>query len=223
MTTWIKLAIGVLTLTGCFTLITTKPSSATSETPARPADQLVNDFDRAIQQRFVVIPSVGIVRIEPVNPPNPHLKTFQPETPHEQQAVDQFASQKWTTGIYLFGRRAYEDNTVAPGKKKLNIYYRSNDPVPVSADLKVKDMTDSKQLVDHIERAYDAFLTKPSYEFQQGKWSYVARPVAAREGCLKCHGDMFITAKLDNKRWAYRPRQVGDPIGVLVYAFRSGK
>lgn len=222
MTTWIKLTCGMLALLAYFTFITSRPASA-GDTPARPDDQLVNELDQEIQKRFVVIPSLGIVRIQPANPPNPHFETFQPESPDEQNAVNQLASGKWTTGIYLFGRWAWEDNNVAPGKKKLKIQYRTNHPVPVSADLKIKDLPASTELVDQIERAYDAFLTKSSYEFQQGKWSYVARPVAAREGCLKCHGDMFITAKLDNLRWAYRPRQVGDPIGVLVYAFRAGK
>lgn len=223
MTLWIKLTCGLLTILAGVAFIANGPSYAIGDTPTRPDDQLVNEFDQAIQKRFVVIPNFGIVRIQPVNPPNPHLETFQPESPEEQQAVDRLAAGNWRTGIYLFGRFAYEDTTVAPGKKQLKIQYKTNDPVPVSTGLKARDLPASREMVDQIERAYDAFLTKPSYEFQQGKWSYVARPVAARDGCLKCHGDMFITAKLDNKRWAYRPRQVGDPIGVLVYAFRAGK
>jgi hypothetical protein len=35
---------------------------------------------------------------------------------------------------------------------------------------------------------------------------------------MKCHAGFFVTSKLGEKKYAYRSRRVGDPIGVLVYA-----
>jgi hypothetical protein len=191
--------------------------------PVRPPQQLVDRMDQALQLRFEKMPAFGIVRVQPINPPNPHLETFTATTPEEQAVVGDLETGHWQSAIYLFGRRAYEDPTAKNGERKLDIRYKVNNPVPVSSQLKVKELPSSEKLIPQIKLAFDAFLTQPSYEFSGGDWSYVARPVLARDGCIKCHGDMFLTGKLPNKLWSYRPRRAGDPIGILVYAFKPAK
>lgn len=181
---------------------------------------LINDLDKVIQQRFLTTPQLGIRRIGPV--PNPHFEQFEPNTEEEKEAVTKLQDGNWKVGIYLMGRRAYEN----PYKnlkdaKPLLVHYKLNGPVPVTANVKKRELASPKRLRARVDEAFEKFRDGDTYDFSLGKWTYVARPVRAREVCLKCHQDMFVTSKVGEKRYTYRRRHVGDTIGVLLYAFRK--
>jgi hypothetical protein len=183
-----------------------------------PQPGLINDLDKVLQLRFLTAPNFGIRRIGPN--PNPHLERFEPHTAEETEAVNNLQSGQWKVAVYLFGRRGYQQAAQKDphAEKGLIVQYKLNNPVPVTNNFKKGELARPRNLQDGVDEAFLQFATAESHEFSLGKWSYVARAVRARESCLKCHTDLF-TDELDSKKWAYRSRRVGDPIGVLVYAF----
>lgn len=69
-----------------------------------------------------------------------------------------------------------------------------------------------RSLLPEVARALDLFRTGNRYEFRSGDWKFTARPVpASKQACLRCHPQT-----LDGKK-----REVGDPIGVALYAVAS--
>jgi len=135
-------------------------------------------------------------------------------------AVADLQNEQWKVGIYLIGRRAYENPSRKDkdDKKRLLVQYKLNDPLPITTNMKKRELAAPKRLRDRVDEAFEKFKEADSYDFSLGKWSHVARPVRARESCLKCHMDFFVTSKLGERRYTYRSRRVADPIGVLVYA-----
>ncbi len=208
------------------TFVTTaNPIEKNGPTIPNPIDQpelrLINDLDKVIQHRFLTLPAFGIRRIGPN--PNPHLEHFEPHTADERLVVANLERGDWKVGIYLMGRRAYElpDIKNLNGPKQLTVQYKLNDPVPVTSNVKKSELYGPKRLRDGVDKAFERFREGDTFDFSIGEWSYVARPVRAGEACMKCHQDMFVTAKVGNKKYQYRNRRVGDAIGVLVYAFRK--
>jgi hypothetical protein len=186
-----------------------------------PDTRLINELDKVIQQRFLTTPQLGIRRIGPV--PNPHFEHFTPQTDEEKQVVDSLQNGEWKVGIYLMGRRAYENPAVkdANAAKRLLVHYKLNGPVPVTANVSKGQLADPKRLQAGVDEAFERFTKTDTYDFSLGNWAYVARPVRARETCMQCHQDKFVTSKLGKEKYAYRNRHVGDTIGVLLYAFKK--
>ena len=201
-----------------------EPDGKTKSNP-KPEPATVDRFDKAIQQRFLMEPSLGITRIAPVFPPNPHLREFYPRDDEERNRVADFVKNNWKVDLYLFGRRAQP--TVVDGKtqEEFTVNYRLNKPVSVTRDIKAKDLPKAEKLLDKVKVAFQEFQTPNSpnenhYEFSIGRWFYVARPVrASSESCLRCHTDYVITSKVKGDKYKFRKRKVGDVNGVLVYGF----
>jgi hypothetical protein len=204
-----------------------------SRVKAKPDGLLIDAFDAAIQKRFLTEPNFGIRRIMPTYPVNPHFEYFAAQTEEEKKALAEFENGGWKVFLYLFGRRA--GPRVVDGKQRndFSIRYRINQPVVITQSLKREDLPKGEKLLDDVKAAFLAFQTpngenENNYEFSEGKWSYVARPVrAVNESCVKCHTDYVITEKLKDDKYKFRKRKVGDANGVLVYGFtrdeNSGK
>lgn len=189
----------------------------------RPIKSLIDDFDKSIQLRFLTAPNFGMRRMEPPGPTNPHFEQFSPKTAAEMASVAGFEANNWDVGIYLFGKRTQpKANTKT---EKFEIKYRLFDPLPVTRDLKRSDLLRSKTLLTEVKKAFLHFQQPDSPNhagstFDIGEWSYVARPVrAVQQSCLECHKDYVVTKKLDDGKFKFRKRQIGDANGVLVYAF----
>lgn len=191
----------------------------------KPENSLIERFDGAIQQRFLTEPSFGIRRIQPINPPGPHLEYFSPINEVEKQSVTDFDKEGWKVSLYLFGRRANPRIIDGKESKKFQINYRLNEPLPITPELQRKDLPRAKELIKEVKAAFIEFQTPNSpkennYEFSIGDWSYVAKPVrAVNQSCLKCHTDYVITEKIGDHRYKFRKRAVGDANGVIVYGF----
>lgn len=192
-----------------------------------PAEILINDFDKVIQERFLTAPSFGIRRMAPLVPPgpeNPHFESFSPGNAAEYSAVNAFAMNGWDVGIYLFGRKVTRRTDTK--KEKYDIRYRQFDPIPVTRGLKKTDFPEGKGLVPEIKQAFVEFTrtggeNENEIRLDRGRWSYVMRPVrAANQSCVQCHKDYVITERLGDGKFTARKRRVGDPNGVLVYAFK---
>ena len=191
----------------------------------KPENPLVDRFDKAVQQRFLTEPDFGMRRIVPVHPPSPHLNQFSPVNDEEEASVADFVKNGWKVSLYLFGRRATPKIIDGKEQKDFSINYRLNQPLPITKDLRGKQLPKAGKLLKQIKNAFIAFQTPNSpnendYKFTIGKWSYVAKPVrAVNQSCLKCHTDYVITEKLEDDKYKFRKRQVGDANGVIVYGF----
>ncbi len=194
-------------------------------TDSKPIPAVIERFDKAVQQRFLTQPDFGIRRIAPVNPPNPHLEKFVAINDEEKMSVAEFEREGWLVSLYLFGRRAAPKVVGGKEQEKFSINYRLNKALPITANLKENQLPKPEKLLAQVKTAFVDFQTaaspnENSYEFEIGKWSYVAKPVrAANESCLKCHADYVITEKLGDDQYKFRKRAVGDANGVLVYGF----
>ena len=200
-------------------------SGQTKETMFEPENSLIDRFDKAVQQRFLTEPDFGMWRIQPVYPPSPHLEQFIPNNDEEKASVADFEKDGWKVSLYLFGRRATQKIVDGKEQKEFSINYRLNKPLPITRDLRGKQLPNAKKLLKEVKAAFLEFQTPNSpnennYEFSIGKWSYVARPVrAVNQSCLKCHTDYVITEKIEDDKYKFRKRQVGDANGVIVCGF----
>jgi hypothetical protein len=197
-----------------------------------PDVALIDKFDKAIQERFMTEPTFGRARLEPTRPvplESAHLNYFVPKNADELTSVKSFGDEGWDVGIYLFGRRSEPKVVNGKQKDRFSIRYRVNRPVPVTTTLREDEMPNAAKLVTEIKQAFLEFQRStadmpPTYAFDRGDWTYIARPVrAANQSCLKCHNDYVILDKLDNKKFTMRKRRVGDVNGILLYAFRRTK
>ena len=190
-----------------------------------PADVLIDDFDKTIQERFLTAPQFGIFRITPNRPISPHLDQFTPQTPGEISAVNAFAINGWDVGIYLFGRKV--TRRTDSKSEKYDIKYRLFDPIKVTSVRKKVDFQKSTALIKEIKNAFVTFQktgdpNENEVRFENGRWSYIVRPVrAANQSCLQCHKDYVITDRLGDGKFTVRERRIGDANGVLVYAFKK--
>ena len=196
-----------------------------------PDANLIGRFDGAVQRRFLEQPRFGMARIAPTTPQplrSGHVPSFEALNEEENAVLSQLSKQGWKTAIYLFGKRA----TPREGKKdpmsKFDIRYRLNEPVPVSVGLwKDNDLPGPKKIIREVKDAFTQFQseseTPAELSFVKGEWSFVARPVrAVNESCVSCHADYVVTAKLDDGKYRFRKRRIGDVNGVIVYAFARG-
>jgi hypothetical protein len=69
------------------------------------------------------------------------------------------------------------------------------------------------EIWDDAKKAMLEFEKRDQYDFSFGKWSVAARPIRAKEACLKCHTGEGFTAP------GLAPPKVGDALGVAMYAY----
>ena len=177
------------------------------------------------------MPAFGMARIvsSPTRPEplrSKHVGSFHPQDEEETSVLSEFQKDGWEVGLYLFGRWAYPDEKRKDPLDKFKIDYRINRPLPITAGLKEKDLTKSKKLISEIKSAFLTFQLGDNpktnrYQFSRGGWTYIAKPVrVANQSCLKCHTDYVITEQLDDGKFKFRKRSVGDVNGVIVYGFK---
>lgn len=166
-----------------------------------------------------------MMRTKPEPLRSSHLGSFSPVNEEESLLLSEFEKDGWKVGLYLFGRVSTRKESKGDAAPKFMVNYRLNQPLPITATLKMKQLPGASKLMKEVKTAFIEFQTPNSprennYEFTIGKWSYFARPVrAVNESCLKCHTDYVITEKLANGQFRFKKRGVGDANGVIVYGF----
>jgi hypothetical protein len=198
--------------------------------PRRPDKALIDKFDTEVRTRFLTMPFFGITRIAPREPVpfrSSHIGSFSPQTPEEVAAVKAFNDDRWDVGIYLYGRRSEPKLKNEKPTNKFSIRYRVNRPVPVSFGLREGQLQEPAHLIKYVKQAFLLYQkAQPDeatdFEFENGDWSYIARPVRAmNQSCLQCHNDYVVIDKLPNGQFKLKKREVGDVNGILLYAFRK--
>jgi hypothetical protein len=97
-------------------------------------------------------------------------------------------------------------------------------PVLITA-AQADDLPHPPQLWEYSHAAMTAFAAKDEFEFSQGGWQFIARPVrASDQSCLNCHLQdstrIIGYQKPDEKE---KRLKMGDPLGVILYAYRGPK
>jgi hypothetical protein len=220
---------GVLLLVIVLASVASVPSalpSAGKTLPATKVDDkpqmaLIDRFDEAIQLRFLDVKMFGMYRIMP---PNPHLRTFSPNTPEEREVVQRFIEDGWRVDLYLFGRRSRRKVVNGKEEEKFTTTYRLNEPVAITPNVNTSELPKSDTMLHRVKVAFDSFQlgTESTVLFDSAGWSYVARPVRATNAkCLDCHVDHVATSTTTNNQPTFRQRRVGDVNGVILYGFRK--
>lgn len=193
-----------------------------------PERSLIDRFDAAIHQRFLSEPFFGMARMAPITPQplhSSHVGSFNPVNEEERELLTSLNKDGWKVGLYLFGRVSTLKESKGNATPKFRINYRLNEPLPITSNLKIKQLPGASKLLKEVKAAFIEFQTPNSprennYEFTIGKWSYVARPVrAVNESCIRCHTDYVITEKLPDGQYRFKKRAIGDANGVVVYGF----
>lgn len=225
--TWLIFTVGIFYLHSSF--VDAQTTSPRPILTRKPDMALINKFDNEIRARFLSEPFFGVARIAPTQPvklASAHLSSFSPKTSAEMDAVKSFVEGGWDVGIYLYGRRAEPKVKNGKAKDKYAITYRVNQPVTVTGLQRPSQLQDPKNLVKYVKEAFLEYQNaKPTdaenFQFDNGDWSYVARPVrVVSESCLRCHNDYVVIDKLSAGQFKLRKRGIGDVNGILLYAFR---
>lgn len=199
--------------------VTAQQSSAVGK-PSSEAD-MIDALDRAIQKRFHSVIGFGMARIATE-------KKFTPETEEEKEAVNSLNKANLKVGLYLAGRGVLNPK---PTKSQFSFgLARSiSPPIFVGSMTNVKELPAPFDLWEQTQKALTAFGEgKDSYEFKMDKWIIAARPVrAGDQSCLQCHKEDFTLIVLPNGTMTGESKgnklQVGDPLGVLLYAYSPSR
>jgi hypothetical protein len=110
--------------------------------------------------------------------------------------------------LYLAGRRVLEREpnllTKQPGLVDRRVIFGPVAVTPATIDGSLPAAVD---LITSSRAAFDNLRKRERYDFDEGGWSFTARPVRASAAeCLSCH----------------RGRQIGEALGVVLYAYRPG-
>lgn len=167
-----------------------------AEAPAvlRPEPSLVDRFDQTVQDRFQDLRAKDIEEGRlgfgrMVNIVSIHGPIFRPGTPRESRAVEDLQSAGWTPTVFV---ASIPSDSQAPP--------RIRGPV-LTAD-RASTLPEAAREIAVLARR--AGLDRMTLQGSVSGIPLEARPVRASESkCLGCH----------------RGKQVGDPLGVVIYAF----
>jgi hypothetical protein len=196
--------------------------------PTQPAQNShpLDALDREVQKRFHKVIGFGMARIGT-------QRKFAPETEEEKASVRELNREGYRVGLYLAGRAILGDVPEENRRAKLDFGSSSagqafSGPIFLSsADM--KGLPTAASLWDETRRAMQSFAAGAErYGFKSGEWDVEARPVrASEESCLRCHVARVEFAVVINEKGEKSvkaetkedPPKLGDPLGVLVYAY----
>ena len=222
------LAVAALTFAAAvFARTSVAPRRQPSTQPAQNSHPL-DALDREVQKRFHNVIGFGMARIGTE-------KRFAPETEEEKAAVRELKRGGYRVGLYLAGR-AVLDAVPEEGRQSKRTFGSSpagqafSGPIFLSSS-GLKGLPTAASLWDETRRALQSFAAgEERYGFKSGEWDVEARPVrASEESCLKCHVARVefkvVTDEAGQKTFKREQKEdapkVGDPLGVLVYAYRK--
>jgi hypothetical protein len=205
-------------------------ASQSSPTQSVQNSHPLDALDREVQKRFHSVIGFGMARIAT-------QRKFAPETEEEKGAVRELNREGYKVGLYLAGR-AILDDTPEGGRYSKLFFDGSpagqgfSGPIFLSS-ASMKELPTAAALWDETRRALQSFAAgEERYGFKSGEWDVETRPVrASKESCLKCHTarvefKVVINEKGDKvvkSETREGPPKLGDPLGVLVYAYRKNR
>jgi hypothetical protein len=140
----------------------------------------------------------------------------------------------YEVGLYLAGRAILDDAPERPRLAKTRFGFGLTGQAfsgPIFVGPGVKRLPTAASLWDGTRRALESFAAGAErHEFTTGRWQVEARPVrASADSCLRCHNTDYrqvygVTeagARFSRIEPTGDPLKLGDPLGVLVYAYRK--
>lgn len=168
------------------------------------ADDPIASLNRSIQDRFKdVDDTFGLRRIVVIGD-TPHR--FRPETVTELAAVQEVEDAQLRVAMYVAGRRVLDREpdltTKAPFAVNRRVIFG---PIAVTPPISAEGLPEAFDLIDESRIAFRTLGERDRYDFELAEWKFTARPLrASTTKCVSCH----------------RGRSVGDPLGVVLYAYR---
>jgi hypothetical protein len=187
------------------------------------SETVIDALDECIQKRFSKADD-GLFGMDRVEPSTEHVRSFLPITMEEREAISELERDGWQVGFYLAGRRVLEPK---PERRLPYGGYRGfGGPILISPQIRLDrpieqiELPEAGDLWNHAQKAMLSFDSKDQYDFSFGKWSMAARPIRAKESCLKCHnnvkyGDVVPISHAPSPT----PVKVGDALGIAIYAY----
>ena len=179
----------------------------------------IDALDRAVQKRFHNVIGFGMARIATE-------KKFVPETEEEKTALNSLKKVKLRVGLYLAGRLVLEPKPSESQMGQYGIGRAISHPIFLDSQTKLKELPQRLDLWEQTQKALAAFAQgRDWYEFTVGEWSVRARPVrASNQSCLQCHSQDYriiypFEGAIGYENKGKNNLQIGDPIGVLLYAY----
>jgi hypothetical protein len=199
------------------------------------SETVIDALDECMQKRFNKFDMrLGLSRIVTIKLPFDH---FVAETPSERETISELEKGGWQVAFYLVGRRILGTRLdTLPGIPISAHDSRDiNGPIAITPStifderdhgtgqivanssvisnwrktLKQLDLPELTEIWDDARKAMLVFEKRDQYDFSYRKWSIAARPIRAKEACLKCHTGEAPLA----------PPKVGDALGVAMYAY----
>jgi len=234
----------IIALSASFiTLRTNPPSIASAQEKssliARPSALLdcsfISPLDSCIQDRFTQMGrGFGIVRVatpgrtlhgqlsnvQNISESKP-IAMFIPENAQEREALAEIEQSGLKMVLYLASRNILGTEPYDKDRS-LILHAHLRGPVALTQSSPKTDWPEIPSLWKQAREAMQGFESDKSashYEFSAGGKDFIARPVRAQESCLKCHTPETYLSNTPNSDGLTRRLGVGDPIGVLLYAY----
>jgi hypothetical protein len=187
------------------------------------SETVIDALDECLQKRFSDA-NGGLFGIDRVTPPTEHLRSFHPTALEEREAVSELERGGWQVGFYLAGRQVLEPKP--EHRLQYGGYRGFGGPIVISPQMRLDrpierlELPEAGDLWERAQKAMLSFDSKDQYDFSFGKWSMVARPIRARESCLKCHNNAKYEGAVPiSHAPSPTPVKVGDALGAAIYAY----
>jgi hypothetical protein len=179
--------------------------AATTVVPVVHADDPIAALNRSIQERFREIDKLfGLRRIVVIGD-TPHQ--FKPENAAELAAVQGLKDAGFRVALYVAGRRVLDREPDLTTKEPFALNRRVIfGPVVVTDRDYAQRLPQAVDLIEESRIAFRTLVKSDRYDFRLADRDFSARAIRATSlECLSCH----------------RGRQLGEPLGVLLYAYQS--
>jgi len=184
-----------------------------------PTQDIIATLDDCIQKRFLdVDQGFGIRRIIPKGET---AHRFKPENAKELSIVGSLRKVGLDMVLYLAGRQILKPEWNRNGADARKLV---KGPV-LMTETDQLDSPTTFELFEHTRKAMQMFQTSNKYDFAIRNWRIAARPVRASDAsCLKCHfDDQIVVLPTGAYKGESRKLEIGDPLGVVLYAYKTEK
>ena len=167
-------------------------------------DDPIAALNQAIQGRFALVDGTfGLRRIVVIGD-TPHQ--FRPEKVSELDAVEGLDEQNLSVALYVAGRRVLDREPDLATKVPFALNHRVIfGPVAVTSPSVLGSLPAAVDLIGESRLAFQVLQQRDRYDFEVAGWTWTARAIrAASPVCINCH----------------QGRAIGDPLGVVLYAYR---
>jgi hypothetical protein len=198
-----------------------------------PGCSFIDPLDICIQTRFTQTNrGFGVERVSvplhaPISswryvPQDHTILLFAPENDQEKAAMAEIERSGLKMALYLASRKVLGNSPDEYQDQRWGrLHAPIRGPVALTRNAQKADWPEDLSLWQQAQKVmqnFDSDKSMSHYEFSAGDKDFIARPVRTQEACLRCHTPQAYWGAGSNKS-VTRQLSVGDPIGVLLYAY----